>query len=81
VGRYFWLYNPQINRMNGQVSLLNKKLSEQPEKKSAGVKVYIEDADGNSYSTRLAPEVAATIEDAILQAVRNFNHNIHAELP
>lgn len=66
--------------MNGQVSLLNKKLSEQPEKKTSGVKVYIEDADGNSYSTRLTSD-AMTIEDAILQAVRNFNKNIHAELP
>lgn len=66
--------------MNGQVSLLNKKLSEQPEKKTSGVKVYIEDADGNSYSTRLGPE-AITIEDAIVHAVRNFNRNIHAELP
>jgi hypothetical protein len=66
--------------MNGQVSLLNKKLSEQPEKKSAGIKVYIEDADGNSYSTRVGPE-AVTIEDAIVFAVRNFNKNIHAELP
>lgn len=66
--------------MNGQISLLNKKLSEQPEKKATGVKVYIEDADGNSYSTRIGPE-AVTIEDAILQAVRNFNRNIHADLP
>jgi hypothetical protein len=44
--------------MNNQVSLLNKKISEaQPEKKGQSLKVYIEDAEGNTYSTKLNQDV------------------------
>jgi hypothetical protein len=67
--------------MNGQVSLLNKKLSEAPqEKKLPSYKVYIEDDNGTSYSTKLHNDVE-TVNDAIMQAVSNFNHNLNAHLP
>jgi hypothetical protein len=42
--------------MNGQVSLLNKKLSEVPsDKKIPSYKVYVEDDNGSVYSTKLQP--------------------------
>ncbi len=64
--------------MNNQVSLLNKKISEaQTDKKTPNFKVYIEDAEGNSYSTKLSEDVS-TIEDAIVQSIKNFNKNINA---
>jgi len=51
--------------MNGQVSLLNKKLSEAPTQQTTPhYKVYIEDENGKVYSTKLHPELA-TINDAI----------------
>lgn len=68
--------------MNNQVSLLKKKLSETPKhsQKTHPYKVYIEDQDGNTYSTKLHGYVE-TIEDAILLAIVNFNHNLNAGLP
>lgn len=66
---------------NNQISLLNKKMSEaQPEVKGKSYKVYVEDNEGNSYSTKLSGEIN-TIQDAILGAVRNFNKNIHSSFP
>lgn len=68
---------------NNQVSLLNKKMSEMKEttiEKKTSYKVYIEDQSGNSYSTKLSDDIL-TINDAIVQAVKQFNHNIQANLP
>ena len=43
---------------NNQISLLNKKMSEaQPEVKGKSYKVYVEDNEGNSYSTKLSGEI------------------------
>ncbi len=59
-----------------QVSLLNKKISEaQTDKKACNFKVYIEDSEGNSYSTKLSEEVN-TIEEAIVQSIKNFNKTL-----
>lgn len=45
--------------MNNQISLLNKKMSEaQPEKKGSSFKVYIEDSEGNTYSTKLTQDLS-----------------------
>ena len=45
--------------MNGQMSLLCQKLIESPpnSRKSNPYKVYIEDQDGNTYSTKLQADV------------------------
>jgi hypothetical protein len=67
--------------MNGNISLLNKKLSEATsDKKSSQYKVYIEDDNGSVYSTKLHEEVE-TINDAVLQAIKNFNKNLNTDLP
>lgn len=68
--------------MNIPVSLLNKKLSQTPSnpQHTNSYKVYIEDTDGNTYSTKLHSEVE-TIKDLILEAVSRFNHNLNAGLP
>lgn len=68
--------------MSCPVSLLNKKLSQTPNEphKSNSYKVYIEDVDGNTYSTKLHSEVE-TINDLIIEAVSRFNHNLNAGLP
>lgn len=43
---------------SNQISLLNKKMSEaQPEVKGKSYKVYVEDNEGNSYSTKLSGEI------------------------
>lgn len=67
--------------MDGHISLLNKKLSEAPsDTKTPNYKVYIEDDSGSVYSTKLYEEVE-TINDAISQAIKNFNHNLNIDLP
>jgi hypothetical protein len=67
--------------MNGQISLLNKKLSEAPTTSSkTSYKVYIEGDNGSVYSTKLHSEVE-TVNDAISQAIKNFNQNLKSNLP
>lgn len=67
--------------MSTQVSLLNKQLSEIPTANSQPhYKVYIEDDRGSVYSTKLSGSVE-TVNDAISQAIKNFNHNLHVNLP
>ena len=65
---------------NNQVSLLNKKMSEIQVEKKISYKVYIEDDNGNSYSTKLSDDVI-TINDAIIQSVKQFNQNMKTNLP
>lgn len=68
--------------MSCPVSLLNKKLSQTANNpnKTNSYKVYIEDVDGNTYSTKLHSDVE-TINDLIIEAVSRFNNNLNAGLP
>ena len=75
------MFEKEEGELEGHVSLLNKKISQvSPAKKSASYKVYIEDPEGKSFSTKLSADVT-TIGDAIAEAVSNFNHNLGVELP
>ena len=65
---------------NNQVSLLNKKMSEMTVEKKLTYKIYMQDLNGKSYSTRLNEDVVS-INDAIIQAIKQFNQNINAHLP
>jgi hypothetical protein len=75
------MFENGAGQLAGNVSLLNNKMTQViPAKKTPVYKVYIEDAEGSSYSTRLSSEVV-TIDDAITEAISNFNRNLGADLP
>ena len=48
-------------------------------KKNNHYRIYIEDVDGTVYSTKLSRYVE-TVDDAIKQALKNFNNNLGASL-
>jgi hypothetical protein len=65
--------------MEVPVSLLYKKLSEVQPNRVQSFKVYIEDHEGRSYSTKV--KSGQTVEEAIGEAVLNFNRDLEAGLP
>ena len=66
--------------MSVPVSLLKKDLTEVSTiKKTSPYKVYIEDHDGSTYSTKIPADVQ-TVEDAIIAAIKKFNQNLGAGL-
>jgi hypothetical protein len=75
------MFENGAGQLADHVSLLNNKMAQViPAKKIPVYKVYIEDAEGSSYSTRLSSEVV-TIDDAITEAISNFNRNLATDLP
>jgi hypothetical protein len=65
---------------NNNISLLNKKISERSNLNSyKNYKVYIEDKEGNIFSTKISPEAVSVIE-AIQESIKNFNIQYNADL-